>query len=83
MSSTEPNHGAPIARPHTLSASSLCRRAALGLAILFTGTFISAWLYDTSIKANASTPTAAVQTAPTGPIADPVGILRSRHADNR
>ena len=83
MSLNEPSAGAPVARPHTLSASSLCRRAALGLAILFTGTFITAWLYDTTIKANASTPTAATERLPVTAVTDPVSVLRSRHADNR
>ncbi len=84
MSSNELNGSAPTAQPHTLSAASLCRRAALGLVILFMGTFISAWLYDTSIKAVALTPPpTATVSAPQLSSTDPVTVLRRRHADNR
>ena len=84
MSLNEPNDGAPaLARPDTLSASSLCRRAVLGLVILFMGTFVSAWLYDTTIKANASTPVLQAETSRTMPMPDPVSVLRQRTADNR
>jgi hypothetical protein len=54
MSTSNIENGAQFVRPHTLSASSLIQRAVLGIAILFAGICLSAWLYDASIKANAS-----------------------------
>ena len=54
MSTTDHEIGAPRARPKSLSASSLLQRAAIGLLILGVGTFASVWLYDASLKANAS-----------------------------
>lgn len=74
------NDGAPIARPKSLSASSLLRRAVFGLVVLFVGTFASAWLYDTTIKANAATETVPGQSAATPLPADPISALRNRAA---
>lgn len=54
MNSTETSLDAPVARPKSLSASSLLQRAAIGLLILITGIALSAWLYDAGIKANAA-----------------------------
>lgn len=83
MSLLELNEGAPQARPKSLSASSLWRRAVFGLVVLFVGTFASAWLYDATIKANASTPSAELapagsRTAQQPLLADPITALRSR-----
>jgi hypothetical protein len=80
MSLTEPENGAPAARPHTLSASFIIRRAILGLVILFSGTFLSVWLYDATIKANASTQAIATEPAPG---IDPITVLRQKTVDNR
>jgi hypothetical protein len=80
MSLTEQENGAPQVRPHTLSASWLVRRAIIGLVVLFTGTFLSVWLYDATIKANASTQATMAQPAPT---IDPTTALRQKTVDNR
>lgn len=80
MPLTEPETGAPVARPHTLSASFIIRRAILGLVILFSGTFLSVWLYDATNKANASTQAIANQPAPA---MDPMTVLRQKTVDNR
>ena len=80
MSLTEQENDAPQVRPHTLSASWLFRRAIFGLVVLFTGTFFSVWLYDATIKANASTEATTAQPAPA---IDPITVLRQRTVDNR
>ena len=80
MSLTEQENDAPQVRPHTLSASWLFRRAIFGLVVLFTGTFVSVWLYDATIKANASTQGTTVQPAPA---IDPITVLRQKTVDNR
>ena len=79
MSLTEQENDAPQVRPHTLSASWLFRRAIFGLVVLFTGTFFSVWLYDATIKANASTQ-AMAQPAPS---IDPITVLRQKTVANR
>ena len=87
MSTMDLNDGPPVARPKSLSASSLLGRAAFGLVVLFVGTFVSAWLYDTTIKANAST--AATMEAQSDPTAraslptDPISTLHNRAAAGR
>jgi hypothetical protein len=48
--------------------------------ILFSGTFLSVWLYDATIKANASTQAIANQPAPA---MDPITVLRQKTVDNR
>ena len=63
MTTTDSSIGAQIARPKSLSASSLLQRAAIGLLILTIGIATSAWLYDASIKANAADQAAIVRTA--------------------
>ncbi len=51
MPSTELQDGLQTMRPKSLSASSLMRRASVGLFILVAGTVASVWLYDASLKA--------------------------------
>ena len=80
MSLTELENGAPPVRPHTLSASWLFRRAIFGLVVLFTGTVVSVWLYDATIKANASPQATTAQPAPA---IDPITVLRQKTVDNR
>lgn len=53
MPTTEIDNGLPTMRPKSLTASSLMRRASVGLFILVAGTVASVWLYDASLKANA------------------------------
>ena len=55
MTSIDIEASAPHAvAPKYLAASSLLRRAGLGLFILVGGTALSVWLYDASLNANAS-----------------------------
>jgi hypothetical protein len=60
MPTSNIDNGAQFVRPQSLSASSLIQRAVFGTVILFAGIFVSAWLYDASIKANASDTTHTV-----------------------
>lgn len=78
LSFDEPENGAPLTRPHTLSPSWLFGRAIFGLFVLFAGTFLSVWLYDATIKANASPPSTQTTVTRQAPLAAPIAAPRER-----